>query len=78
MKSIRDEIHELIDAIPDEVLVEVKLELERIRFESLIPTVIPTKEELEQIEKAEKEIANGEYYTYEQVFGKGGILEDKT
>lgn len=52
MKSIRDELHELLDAIDDKDLDKVKHELERIRFESMIPSVEMTEEELKEFEKA--------------------------
>lgn len=66
MKIDREYFYELIDKIPEEKLPELRIAL----LKMAIPEVEPTPEEIEAIERGREEVARGEVYSFEEVFGE--------
>ncbi|MCM3711491.1 hypothetical protein [Sporosarcina luteola] len=66
MKVDREYFYELIDKIPEEKLPELRMVL----LKMAIPEVDPTPEEIEAIQRGLEEVARGEIYSYEEVFGE--------
>ncbi|MFD2116312.1 hypothetical protein ACFSTH_08495 [Paenibacillus yanchengensis] len=64
MAITREELHHLINQIPDDKLPAIGDLLSRIYEEENID-----KEEALEIDAAKKRIANGEYATFDDIFG---------
>jgi|HigsolmetaGSP11D_1036233.scaffolds.fasta_scaffold50975_1 predicted RNase H-related nuclease YkuK (DUF458 family) len=64
MAISREELHRMIDQIPDDKLPSIEELLNRIYEEEQI-----SAEEALEIDEAKKRIANGEYATFDDVFG---------
>lgn len=73
MAMRREDVHKLIEAVPDEKLPDlVKL------IKSLsMPEEEPTEDEVKAIEKANKEYENGKTYTYTINELRKTFLEDE-
>ncbi|WLR51927.1 hypothetical protein LC040_03170 [Bacillus tianshenii] len=77
-KDIRELAHQLVDELEDEELSEVIESIRRIKThnhkllssKTRFPLEKPTLEELEAIKLARKELANGQSYSHEEVFGE--------
>ncbi len=70
MISEREELHDLIDKLPNNAnFQKIKLDIMEAIFHQNIETVKCDDETQAKIDKAQKEIANGEFYTIEEVFG---------
>lgn len=66
MKVDREYFYELIDKIPEEKLPELRIAL----LKMAIPEEEPTLEEIEAIQRGLEEVARGEIYSHEEVFGE--------
>ena len=70
MFSERDELHELINNLPNNInFKKFKIDLQKLILDSEIESEEIDVDTLKRIKKAEKEIENGEYHTIEEVFG---------
>ena len=70
MLKERDELHEIIDKLPDNAnFQKLKLDLMEWLLISNVETEECDEETQKKIDKAEKEIANGEFFTMEEAFG---------
>ena len=73
--TTRDVLHELVDALPDELLPEAEWRLAALRYDPLLRFFLTapeddeplTPEEVALIEEAEAEIARGETIPWEVV-----------
>jgi hypothetical protein len=65
MLKERDELHELIDQIPEKDLFNFKRKLTKIIFDSQVEIVEPTQEEKKILDEALQE---EETYSFEEVF----------
>lgn len=71
MLKERDELHNLIDNLPNNTdFQKLKMDLMEWLLISNIETEKCDKETQAKIDKAKNEIENGEFYTMEEVFGE--------
>lgn len=66
----REEIHKLVEVVPEDKLTELKKIICKM---TALEEDEPTKEEREAIKQAMKEYENGETYTFDEIFGEDNV-----
>lgn len=65
MLKEREELHELVDRLPEKVLLRIKEIILQNHFDEIVEEVEPTDEEKKAIDEA---LADDEVYSFEEAF----------